>query len=209
MKSVEDLTFILDHLLETTRPVISRIAGTRSCLQTCSVVDQVLQAFGYQPQTLGVTFQVFNEVCVEQVSRGEEINPRAPGAFARQVGGALGPSKEGWEGAGHVINLVPEFGVFVDLAIDQVNEGPPDDPAPRDIGVLPFYAQPPAERLKAMRWGRRSLTMVGDNERGKPYMLTYMGVPSDKSYKTALTYTDAIWTRLSESTVKEIRDRRA
>lgn len=207
-KSAEDLISILDHLRDTTRPTISRIAGTRSCLQTCSVVDQVLRAFGYQPQTLGVIYQVFNEVCVAQVTRGEDVDPTAPGAFARQVGGGRSAGYEddqGWEGAGHVINLVPEFGMLIDLSIDQVNHGPDDEPA-RDLGVLPFYAEPPAARLKAMRWGRRPLSMIGDGENGKPYLLTYIGVPDDQSYKTALTYTDPMWTRLAGKTIGEITD---
>jgi hypothetical protein len=175
-------------------------------------VDQVLRAFGYQPQTLGVIYQIFNEVCVEQVNRGEDINPTAPGAFARQVGGGRSAGYEddqGWQGAGHVINIVPEFGFLIDLAIDQVNTGPPDDPAPRDIGVLPFYAKPSAARLKTMRWGRRPLSMIGDGEYGKPYLLTYMGVPDDQSYKTAETYTSITWKRLAMLTVKEIEDGRA
>jgi hypothetical protein len=174
-------------------------------------VDQVLRAFGYQPQTLGVIYQVFNEVCVAQVARGEDINPTAVGAFARQVGGGRNAGyvvDDGWEGAGHVINLVPEYGALIDLSIDQVNTGPPDDPAPRDIGVLPFYAEPPADRLKAMRWGHTPLTMTGDGEYGKRYMLTYIGVPEDKSYKTAQTYTDPMWTRMAEKTVREICDGR-
>lgn len=213
-KSAEDLASILDHLRDTTRPTISRIAGTRSCLQTCSVVDQVLRAFGYQPQTLGVIFQIYNEVCVGQVMRSEDINPTAPGAFARQVGGGLSAGyvdDQGWEGAGHVVNLVPEFDILIDLSIDQVNVGPPDgsDPEPRDLGVLPFYAKPPADRLKAMRWGRKPLSMIGDGENGKPFMLTYVGVPTDQSYKTAPTYLDPMWTRIAEKTVREISDGRS
>lgn len=208
-KSAEDLASILDHLRDVTRPTIARIAGTRSCLQTCSVVDQVLRAFGYQPQTLGVIFQIFNDVCVAQVQRGEDIDPNAPGAFARQVGGRQSEDAEGWQGAGHVVNVVPEFGFLIDLSIDQVNWGGHEgDEAPRDLGVLPFYSEPPADRLKAMRWGRKPLSMIGDGSNGRPYLLTYIGVPSDKSYLTAQTYTSLTWKLLAEKTIREIHEQR-
>lgn len=207
-KSAEDLTSILDFLRDEVRPVIASISGPRSCLQTCSVVGQVLRGCGYQAVTLGVVFQIFNDVCAQQVLDGLPIDVNAPGAWARQVGGGRNAGYAddgGWEGAGHVVVVVPEFGMLVDHSIDQVNTGHPEDPAPRDIVVQPFHSTPPRDQLRDMRWGRGQLTMINTGTNGRLYMLNYHGVPTDKSYLTAETFTDPHWGRLAQELVHKIR----
>lgn len=140
---------VVESLVRVARPIILEMFNKDSCIASTRIAIDALRYFGIAAVPMALSATIYNACAVEEFGQGEAITSIAnfqsalrvnepSGAWSVMIGTGLSekdPNNPTW--AGHLVAVIPETTVLIDLAIDQASR------PSKSIDLEPFCLQIP------------------------------------------------------------------
>ena len=142
---------VVESLVRVARPIILEMFNKDSCIASTRIAIDALRYFGITAVPMSLSTTIYNSCAVEAFKQGKAIASivnfqsalcanKTSEAWFVMIGTGLSeqdPNNPTW--AGHLVAVIPDETVLIDLAIDQASR-----PA-KNIDLEPFWLRIPQE----------------------------------------------------------------